>query len=407
MIRLLAVSHSAIIPGYRVLLNRIAGMANIEIHLVAPDSWIEANEEQSFSGDADIDSLLKLHVCRAITWGFKKRSHKNVTHIYPDTLKILKKVKPHIMYIVEEPYSIVTSSWIFAAHCLGFDPFIIFFSGQSIYKKFSFPFNILEKYVLRKAHLSFPVNRDVSSVLAQKGFFNSRVVPLGFDEKKFNNLQQNNFQHNKYNNCILKKNNKHIKDIKFFNIGFIGALTEQKGIDILIRAVENILENTREKLKKIELKLHITGTGPLKNIIETAQKKWPRNIIYNGFIPHNKIPFFIKKMDLIAVPSVDRPNVKEQLGRVIVEAMACGVPVIGSSSGEISRVISDNEMIFESGSVKSLEEKIIYFMLNPGVLVKKAELSIERSKVFSWENIAKVMVMHIRSAMWDNRKISF
>ncbi|MFZ4664511.1 MAG: glycosyltransferase, partial [Caldilineaceae bacterium] len=59
------------------------------------------------------------------------------------------------------------------------------------------------------------------------------------------------------------------------------------------------------------------------------------------------------------------PNWKEQFGRVLVEAMTCGVPVIGSDSGEIPHVIGDAGVIFPEGDVRALTQKLQQLLAQP------------------------------------------
>ena len=62
------------------------------------------------------------------------------------------------------------------------------------------------------------------------------------------------------------------------------------------------------------------------------------------------------QIDVLAVPSLTRPNWKEQFGRVLVEAMASGVPVIGSDSGAIPDIIGDAGLIVPEGDVSALAD---------------------------------------------------
>ena len=66
----------------------------------------------------------------------------------------------------------------------------------------------------------------------------------------------------------------------------------------------------------------------------------------------------MQKMDVFVLPSLTRPNWMEQFGRVLIEAMACETPVIGSSSGEIPRVIDGAGLIFPEGDVQELSRSI-------------------------------------------------
>ncbi len=66
------------------------------------------------------------------------------------------------------------------------------------------------------------------------------------------------------------------------------------------------------------------------------------------------MPDFYRRLDVLALPSRTTPTWKEQFGRVLIEAMACGVPVVGSDSGEIPHVIGDAGLIFAEDDVAAL-----------------------------------------------------
>ena len=73
-----------------------------------------------------------------------------------------------------------------------------------------------------------------------------------------------------------------------------------------------------------------------------------------GQLPSEEMPQLLRQLDLLVLPSLTRPNWKEQFGRVLVEAMACGVPVIGSDSGEIPHVIGKGGLVVAEGDVDTL-----------------------------------------------------
>jgi glycosyltransferase involved in cell wall biosynthesis len=74
------------------------------------------------------------------------------------------------------------------------------------------------------------------------------------------------------------------------------------------------------------------------------------------------VPDRLRALDALALPSLTRPNWKEQFGRILIEAMACGVPVIGSDSGEIPHVIGDAGLIFPEGDVEALRSCLVRLM---------------------------------------------
>ena len=66
------------------------------------------------------------------------------------------------------------------------------------------------------------------------------------------------------------------------------------------------------------------------------------------------MPAFYQMLDVFVLPSRTMPNWKEQFGRVLIEAMACAVPVVGSSSGEIPQVIGAAGLVFPEGDLGAL-----------------------------------------------------
>ncbi|MDE2815299.1 MAG: glycosyltransferase, partial [Chloroflexota bacterium] len=78
-------------------------------------------------------------------------------------------------------------------------------------------------------------------------------------------------------------------------------------------------------------------------------------------VPSSEMPAYYRTMHVCVLPSLTMPNWKEQFGRVLIEAMACGVPVVGSDSGEIPEIVgSDDEdpggRTFPEGDVEALAE---------------------------------------------------
>jgi glycosyltransferase involved in cell wall biosynthesis len=77
-------------------------------------------------------------------------------------------------------------------------------------------------------------------------------------------------------------------------------------------------------------------------------------------------------MSVLVLPSLTTPTWKEQFGHVLVEAMACGVPVIGSDSGAIPEVIGDAGLIVPEGNVDALADAIQSLISAPALRVDLA-----------------------------------
>ncbi|MBZ0275063.1 MAG: glycosyltransferase family 4 protein, partial [Anaerolineae bacterium] len=91
------------------------------------------------------------------------------------------------------------------------------------------------------------------------------------------------------------------------------------------------------------------------------------------WMPSAAMPGEYTRLDALALPSLTRPNWKEQFGRVLVEAMASGVPVIGSSSGAIPDVIGDGGLIAPEGDVTALADGLRRLQTDVALRVSLAE----------------------------------
>jgi glycosyltransferase involved in cell wall biosynthesis len=104
---------------------------------------------------------------------------------------------------------------------------------------------------------------------------------------------------------------------------------------------------------------------------------------------HKQVADYMNRMDIFVLPSLTRANWVEKFGRVLIEAMACGVPVVGSSSGEIPNVIGKAGLIFKEGNIDDLRDKLILLLSNKDLRNKLGKLGREKTvKHYSWRSIA-------------------
>jgi len=93
---------------------------------------------------------------------------------------------------------------------------------------------------------------------------------------------------------------------------------------------------------------------------------------------------------VLVLPSLTTATWKEQLGRVLIEAMACGTPVIGSSSGAIPEVIDDSGLVFQERNIDALKRAIFSIKqdgaLRPKLVEKGKRLVQEK---YTWDAFGK------------------
>jgi glycosyltransferase involved in cell wall biosynthesis len=170
--------------------------------------------------------------------------------------------------------------------------------------------------------------------------------------------------------------------LKDFTIGFAGRFVEEKGILTLIKAIASLNKN--------DITLLLIGDGPFRQDIISLSIKSGVDIRIINAVDISVMPYYYNCMDVFILPSISTKYWKEQFGRVLIEAMACEVPVIGSSSGEIPYIISDARLIFEKGNVYDLAEKIKLIMENSVIRKKLKSAGKQRvEKYFTWDKIAK------------------
>ena len=125
-------------------------------------------------------------------------------------------------------------------------------------------------------------------------------------------------------------------------IGYVGRIVEPKGLRTLAAALPS--------LRDLRWKLVVIGKGDFEETFRQLLTDGGviDRVAFLGFVPHVETPRYLSAFDLLVVPSETQPNWKEQFGRVITEAMACGTPVVGSSSGEIPNLIrkGDGGLVF-------------------------------------------------------------
>lgn len=149
---------------------------------------------------------------------------------------------------------------------------------------------------------------------------------------------------------------------KRFRVGYLGRFVAEKDVPTLLRAVSRVGGSR-------EWELFLVGGGPEENAYRemAVQLGIGERLHIESAVPHDEIPGILRTFDVLVLPSKTTARWKEQFGHVIIEAMACGVPVIGSSSGEIPQVIERAGMVFGEGDAEDLSQKLRLLHTQPSL----------------------------------------
>ncbi|MFQ5561461.1 MAG: glycosyltransferase [Nitrospinota bacterium] len=231
--------------------------------------------------------------------------------------------------------------------------------------------SVIEKVVLRYSDVAICRNREAVKVLKEKGF-KKRVefLPWGVDTGIFKPLERGSRPSLDFQEELPV-------------VGYIGRFVPEKGISLLVEAVSKM---------EMRVNLLLVGSGcelgTIKTVIENLNLL-ERVMIIESVSPE-KVPGYFNSIDILVLPSISAPTWKEQFGRVLVEAMACKVAVVGSSSGAIPEVIADCGLVFREGDSEDLCQKITSIILDPQkrkILGEKGR--VRAAEVFSWNAFAR------------------
>lgn len=156
--------------------------------------------------------------------------------------------------------------------------------------------------------------------------------------------------------------------------GFAGRFIEAKGGADLIDAAARVPG----------LQLLFLGDGPQR--AAWAQRAESKGVtLHWRTLPHERMPQGLQAMDLLTLPSRSRAGWREQFGRILVEAMACGVPVLGSDSGAIPEVIGRWGLVFPEGDVAALSRGLREALRRRAALARAGRI---RAAQYEWKVIA-------------------
>ncbi|TSB48535.1 glycosyltransferase family 4 protein [Alkalicoccobacillus porphyridii] len=347
---LLLVWHAGGISSYTKRVEELSRNFH-QVLLIIPEEWKEGGKviKGSYAKISDnceiktIKTYLNIH---ASTYLFNMKKLN----------QYVKDFKPNIIHIHEEPWCLSAYQVIFSTRLLK-NPHIIIDSAVINDKKKPIPFNLIEKKVYKNSSLFFARNQKVKESLEARGCISPiYLLPNGVDTELFKEID---YKSNKLKDTELSA---------FINesmvLAYVGRMIEEKGIYDFVQAAK-ILVNKY----KVDCKFVMIGSGDelseIKDLI--AELEMEEHFYVNDKISSSTVPDLMNLINILVLPSRTQSNWEEQFGRVLVEAMCCRKVVIGSSSGAIPDVISNDNCIFKEG-----EEEELAFIANR--LIKDSDL---------------------------------
>ncbi len=324
-LRVLMLSKACIVGIYQRKLEAIA-QQGIELLTLVPPSWRDER------GETKLERVYtEGYQLEAVPITFNGNFH---LHFYPTLGSWMQRFRPHIVHIDEEPYNL--ASWQALYHARRVGAKSLFFSWQNINRTYPPPFSWGERWLLNHVDYALAGTESAAQVWHAKGYSGKMaVVPqFGTDPDLFTPINASVVDHQRP-----------------FTIGYVGRLVEEKGIYLLLQAASQL---------QGEWRLRLVGSGPYKSELTALAERLniAHRIDWMDWIASTDMPAQYRLLDVLVIPSLTRPNWKEQFGRVITEALSSGVPVIGSDSGAIPDIIGDTGLVVPEGSIDALSSAL-------------------------------------------------
>lgn len=331
--RILIVDKTAGLESSHERHRAIAERPSVDLHVLGPRRWIENGREVVWNPPEDCPyaahigaMFFKDYYARA---GYSAGLNRALASSQPDVIQLL-----------EEPWSISAWQTVMAAVVYAPTARILFYTWETIYRPWTYPsraswlYGMIDKILHHRSTAAVCATQSAKAVLLRKGF-SKPILTASYGIPSF----------------FFNDNTQDLIPNRPFTAGYVGRILYMKGVDLLIEAAAALPD----------LHLIIAGSGEDQGTMQERCRELgiADRIKWRPPMPERQIPEFLRQMDVFVLPSRTTEGWSEQLGRAAIEAMACGVPTIGSSSGAIPEAIGGAGLIFKENSLQSLVEKIV------------------------------------------------
>ncbi len=364
--KVLRVAHHGVVSDWRER-ERELRRSGVDVTMLSAHRWNEGGKELTL--DAGDDTF----VVAARTVG----RHPNVFAYDPRPVWRLIGEEWDLIDLHEEPCSLAVAeirilAWLRRQGA----PFLVY-SAQNISKRYPIPFRWFERSALRRASGAYVCNEDAAKILRSKGLTGPvPVIGLGIDM------------------AHLSPEDRPNPDPDRVVVGYAGRLDTHKGVFLLPRLLTEHPGWT----------LRIAGAGPARADLEAEARKHGvfERITYLGHLSGESLAEHFRACDVTVVPSLPTPRWLEQFGRVAVESMACGTPVVASRSGALPEVVGDGGLLVEPGDVGALADAVAELSQSDVWRDRRAK-GVRRASAYRWQKVAQQQLRLYRETTGEAR----
>jgi len=367
--RILVASHTYIVDINRAKFKILAKLEpGIEVTVVVPQRWKPGGVQNKIIET----EFYQQGSFKVVPISNFSQNNQGLLTFSTDIIQLLQEFQPQIIQVEQGSKSLAYAQLIALNKILKFKAKNIFFTWWNLPYQLKWPVSVLENCNLQHTDGIIAGNLDGSKILRQRGYQNTlKVMPqLGVDETLFYPTSKDADLSHRFG----------IESTDFV-VGFVGRFVEEKGLLTLGEALAG--------LKQLPWKWLLVGQGKLRSQLVEKSIEWgiSDRIIWVESISHEEVPAYINLMNCLVLPSqtsykfktLTTVGWKEQFGHVLIEAMACKIPVVGSDCGEIPHVIGDAGLIFPEGNAEKLRDCLRQLMQRPELVADLGDRGYHRA----------------------------
>jgi len=345
--------------------EELGAFPDIDLRVVAPTRWREYGKWRFCDKPSNAPYAFQAEKVR---WAWAGPAQWYLHH-YPRLGETLRSFKPDIIDLWEEPWGLVSAHTCWLRNRILPSARIVSETEANINRTHPFPFAQFRRYTLRNTDYAIARQTEGISVLRAKGYKGpAEVVGNAVNANLFRPLDRD----------LCKRRH----GLTGFVVGYVGRFVEAKGLTDILNALV---------MCPMEVNALFVGSGPFEGMLRTQIKEMNLTTRIR-FLPTQTmeaLPEIMNAMDALLLVSRTTATWKEQFGRVIIEAHACGTPVIGSDSGGIPEVIGEAGLIVPEQNPKALADAINLLRREPATRIALGRLGRKQVEdKFTWKSVA-------------------
>jgi glycosyltransferase involved in cell wall biosynthesis/GT2 family glycosyltransferase len=361
-VRVLRISHSAVVDAWRERERELLARG-VAVHLVTARAWDEGGSDVPLVPRPDEP-----------VEGARTLGHHPALFLYdPRPLWRALGQPWDLLDIHEEPFALATAEvLVLAALRRRRVPYIVY-SAQNLDKRLPLPFRWMQRQILAGARSVSVCNAAAGELVRRRGFPGvPHLIPLGVSAPI---------------DPAAPRADRPDAPV----IGYAGRLVAYKGVDVLLDAVAGLPRAA----------LVVAGAGPeatpLRRRVDRADLAG--RVRFAGSLSNGDLADFYRSVDVLAVPSRTTDAWVEQFGRVAVEAMAHGTPVVASDSGALPDVVGGAGLLVPADDPTALREALARLLDDAGLRARCRASGYQRAAQCQWPAVADRYVRMYEQAL--------